>query len=158
MMVAIYPGTFDPITNGHVDIMARAAKLFDELIIAVGTSSVKKTVFDIEKRIRFCVEGTKNMKNVRVVALSGLTAEFAKQNNARYLVRGIRNTDDMNYELSIANMNWQLSMESLETIFLPARDQYRSVSSTIVREIIAHNGDVSAFVPACVVREIDHGA
>lgn len=158
MTIAIYPGTFDPITKGHVDIITRAADLFDEVIVAIGTNHTKKHLFDTQKRMQWCIASLKNISNVRVDVMENLTADFAMSHNAHYLVRGIRTADDVNYELSIASANRQLSDNQLETIFFAARDEYRSLSSTIVREIIVMKGDVSAFVPACVSHEIKYGA
>src|SRR3990167_11355319 len=107
--IAIYPGTFDPITNGHVDIIVRAANLFDEIIVAVAESERKKTLFSIEKRMGFCVESLKKYNHIRVEKLTGLLVDFAKSFDANYIVRGIRTTDDVNYELAIASMNKRLS-------------------------------------------------
>lgn len=154
MTIAIYPGTFDPITKGHVDIIQRAANLFDEVIVGIGTNVNKKHLFDSQKRMRWCIDSLKNISNVRVLIMDNLTVDFAKSHHAQYLVRGMRTADDVNYELSIASANRQLSDNQLETIFLAAADEYRSVSSTIVREIIMLKGDASAFVPACVAREL----
>lgn len=148
--IAIYPGTFDPITKGHVDIIERASHLFDEIIIGVAVSARKKPLFSDEKRIQWCVESLQALKNVRVELLDNLTVDFAKQHSAKYIIRGIRTADDVDYELSIASMNSVLSDHAIETIFLSARNEYRFVSATMVREIIALKGDVSAFVPGCV--------
>ncbi|MDP1573359.1 MAG: pantetheine-phosphate adenylyltransferase [Coxiellaceae bacterium] len=152
--IAIYPGTFDPITKGHLDIIERAAKLFDEIIIAVAVSDRKKPFFSDEKRIFFCQESVKHLSNVRVELLKNLTVDFAKTCHANYIVRGIRTSDDVNYELSIASMNTLLSAYKIETVFLSARDEYRFISATMVREIIALNGDLSAFVPGCIVSQM----
>ncbi len=149
---AIYAGTFDPITNGHVDIIQRAAALFDEVIIAVATSTRKSPVFDAKKRLHWCEESVKALPNVRVLPMEGLTVDFAKSHHAQYLIRGIRAAADVDYEIEIANMNRELSKNTLETVFLSSQDIYRSISATMVREIIALKGDVSSFVPACVVR------
>lgn len=151
--IAIYPGTFDPITKGHVDIASRAAILFDAVIVAVAISDRKKPYFSDEKRIAFCREALKDFKNIKVLPLEILAVEFAKQHAAQYIVRGIRSSDDVNYELSIAGMNNALSDHQIETVFLAASEQYRFISSTIVREIIALGGDVSAFVPFAVATD-----
>lgn len=148
--IAIYPGTFDPITKGHVDIIRRASELFDEVIVGVADSARKKPLFDTEKRLLWCNESIEALQNVHVFLMSGLLVDFAKAHHAKYVVRGFRTSNDVNYELSIASMNRQLSDEKCETVFLPARDRYTHVSSTMVREIIALKGDVSAFVPECV--------
>lgn len=148
--IAIYPGTFDPITKGHLDIITRAASLFDELIVAVAVSDRKKPFFSDEKRVSFCVESVAHLPNVRVALLQQLTVDFAKAQNAQYIVRGIRSAEDMTYELSIASMNTALAGHAIETVFLAAKDEYRFISSTLIREIITLKGDVSAFVPSVV--------
>ncbi|OGT36620.1 MAG: pantetheine-phosphate adenylyltransferase [Gammaproteobacteria bacterium RIFCSPHIGHO2_12_FULL_38_14] len=148
--IAVYAGTFDPITNGHCDIISRAAKLFDEVIIGVAASEHKKPYFSAEKRLCWCQESTCTFSNVHAELFANLTVEFAHACHAQYLVRGIRTVDDMDYELSIASMNAALSKDSLETVFLSSSAAYRFISSTMIREIMALKGDVSAFVPACV--------
>ena len=153
--IAIYPGTFDPITKGHVDIIQRASELFDEVIVGVADSMRKKPLFDANKRVAWCIEAVDPLQNVRVFLMTGLSVDFAKTHHAEYVVRGFRTSEDVSYELSIASMNRQLSDEKCETIFLPARDRYMHISSTIVREIIALKGDVSAFVPPCVLGFLD---
>jgi pantetheine-phosphate adenylyltransferase, bacterial len=148
--IAIYPGSFDPITKGHVDILERAAKLFDEIVVGVATSDRKKPLFTSEKRVQWCVESLKHLANVRVFLMEGLSVDFAKLHHAHYFLRGIRTAEDVDYELSIAHMNQQLSDQHVQTVFIPANNEYRFVSATMVREIIALKGDVSAFVPDCV--------
>lgn len=152
--IAIYPGTFDPITKGHVDIIARASELFDEVIIGVANSARKSPMFDAQKRVRWCVESIQHIPNAQVFLIEGLLVDFAKAHQAQYVVRGFRTAEDVNYEMAIANMNQQLSDEKCETIFLPARNQYTHISATIVREIIALHADASAFIPDCVAHEI----
>lgn len=157
--IAIYPGTFDPITKGHVDILSRASHLFDEIIIGVATSARKAPLFDIKTRMQFCTSSIHALTNVRALPLNGMLVDFAKAHHATYIIRGIRSSEDMNYELSLATMNRQLSHDTCETIFLAAHESYAHISSTIVREIMSLKGDVSAFVPECVLREIkNHGA
>ena len=148
--IAIYPGTFDPITKGHVDLIERASKLFDEVVVSVSTSDRKSPVFDAQKRVRWCEDSVKAFHNVRVFPMHSLTVDFAKSHHANYIVRGIRTADDVDYELSIASMNSALSKNKIETIFLSSRDEYRFVSATMVREIITLKGDASAFLPDCV--------
>lgn len=155
--IAIYAGTFDPITNGHIDIIERAAVLFDEIIVAVATSDRKKPFFEAKKRVQFCQESVAHVHNAHVFLLEGLLVDFAKQHHATLIVRGIRTSDDVNYELSLANMNRQLSdarNQQCETIFMSATACFASISATIVREIIALKGDVSLFVPQCVVDDL----
>lgn len=150
--VAIYPGTFDPLTRGHVDLIQRAARLFDEVVVAVATSERKTPMFDAPTRLRFCVESLVKVRGVRVALLDGLLVEFARMHQADFVVRGMRTADDVTYELANASMNRQLSKDALETIFLPANDAYIHVSATMVREIIALGGDVSLFVPEQVLK------
>lgn len=152
--IAIYPGTFDPITKGHVDIISRASELFDEIIVAVADSARKNPLFDADTRVRWCTESVAAFENVSVFLLDGMLIDFAKLHHAEYVVRGFRTSEDVNYELSLASMNRQLSDEKCETIFLPARDMYMHISATTVREIIALKGDVSSFVPSCVVESL----
>ncbi|MCX7126243.1 MAG: pantetheine-phosphate adenylyltransferase [Gammaproteobacteria bacterium] len=147
--IAIYPGTFDPITKGHVDIIQRASELFDEVIVGVANSARKNPLFPAEKRVQWCVDSLKAFHNVRIFLLDGMLMHLAE-----YIVRGFRSAEDVSYELSIASMNRQLSDEKCETVFLPARDIYTNISATMVREIIALKGDFSAFVPECVVRNL----
>src|SRR3990167_10611342 len=116
--IAIYPGTFDPITKGHVDLIKRAAHLFDEVIVGVATSERKKPLFSDEKRLSWCKDSVCEFSNVRVEALNNLTVDFAKQHQAKYIIRGIRTADDVDYELSIASMNLALSHDEVETVFL----------------------------------------
>lgn len=148
--IAVYPGTFDPLTQGHVDLIRRASALFDEVVVAVAISDRKKPYFDGQTRLRFCVESLVDISRVRVAFFNGLLVDFAHTHGARFVVRGIRTSDDVTYELANASMNRQLSAAGLETIFLPASDRYVYVSGTMVREVIALGGDVSAFVPPCV--------
>ena len=148
--IAIYAGTFDPITNGHLDIISRAAKLFDQVIVGVAVSEQKKPYFSEEKRLTWCRDSIKPFSNVRVELLKGLTVDFAKNHQAQYLVRGIRTVDDMDYELSVASMNAALSKDTLETVFLSSSTSHRFISSTMIREIMMLKGDVSQFVPECV--------
>ncbi|HLB56186.1 MAG TPA: pantetheine-phosphate adenylyltransferase [Coxiellaceae bacterium] len=149
--IAIYPGTFDPITKGHVDIIQRAAELFDEVIVAVADSARKNPLFEAQTRVQWCIDSVAAFKNVNVALMDGMLIDFAKLHHAEYIVRGFRTAEDVNYELSLASMNRQLSDEKCETIFLPAREMYVHISATMVREIIALQGDVSAFVPSAVI-------
>lgn len=156
MKIAIYPGTFDPITKGHIDIVERASKLFDEIIIGVASSSRKKPMFDIQKRVNWCKESLDNLSNVKVLELNELLVTFAINHKAQFVIRGIRTASDVDYELSLATMNQQLSHQFCETIFLCAQEKYRHISATLVREIIALRGDVSLFVPDCVIKTLWH--
>ena len=151
--IAIYPGTFDPITNGHLDIIERAAKLFDNLIIAIAASAKKQPYFSLQQRVQFVTAATKPFSNVTVKSFDGLLIEFAKQQNAHIIIRGLRAVSDFEYELQLISMNRSMAPD-IETIFLVPREQYAFVSATIVREIFAMDGDVSAFVPQAVVAEL----
>lgn len=156
--IAVYPGTFDPITKGHVDIISRASELFDEVIVAVADSARKNPLFNAEKRVQWCVDSVKAFSNVEVILLEGMLIDFLKVHHAEYIVRGFRTSEDVNYELSLASMNRQLSDEKCETIFLPSREMYSHISATMVREIIALKGDITSFVPDCIADEIKNGA
>lgn len=149
MKIALYAGTFDPITNGHLDIIQRAAALFDKLIIAVAKSPSKNPLFELEQRAELVRQSCQHLPNVEIIAFSGLLADFAKKQNADCLIRGLRSADDVEYEIQLAQLNQKLAGE-LETIFFPPAVEWRYLSSTMVREIYRHQGDVAQFVPACV--------
>jgi len=142
---AIYPGTFDPVTNGHSDLIVRASKLFGEVIIGVAASPSKKPRFDLAQRVAMIEEVTKNLSNVSVVGFSGLLVDFAKQHQAKVLIRGLRAVSDFEYEFQLANMNRRLSPE-LESVFLTPAEENSFISSTLVKEVALHQGDVSQFV------------
>lgn len=142
---AIYPGTFDPVTNGHSDLIVRASKLFGEVIIGVAASPSKKPRFDLEQRVAMIKEVTKDLSNVSVVGFSGLLVDFAKEHQAQVLIRGLRAVSDFEYEFQLANMNRRLSPE-LESVFLTPAEENSFISSTLVKEVALHNGDVSQFV------------
>src|SRR3989338_7542902 len=145
--IAVYPGTFDPITKGHVDVIARASMLFDVVVVGVAESERKTPMFPAEKRLAWCVKSLKSFSNVEVMIMENLTVDFAKAHQANYIVRGVRSSEDFDYELSIARMNRYLSDNAIETVFLPAAEKYAHISSTMVREVIMLNGDASAFLP-----------
>ncbi len=145
--IALFPGSFDPFTKGHEDIVLRGLKLFDEIIIAIGFNSKKNTrYFEIEFMVECIKSAFVKHPNIRVVTFSELTAEFARKNGARYLLRGLRNTTDFEYENSIAQVNRYLNAE-LESVFLITSPQLASISSTIIREVHKYEGDVSEFLP-----------
>jgi len=145
--VALFPGSFDPFTKGHEDIVLRGLKLFDEIIIAVGFNSAKsKRYFEIEMMLGKIRETFKDYRHIRVETYAELTAEFAARNNAHYLLRGLRNTTDFEYENSIAQINRQLNVE-LESVFLITSPQFAYISSSIIREVHRYGGDVSAMLP-----------
>lgn len=144
---AIYPGTFDPVTNGHTDLIQRASQLFNEVIVGVAASPSKKPLFDLEKRVALIEEVTKHLPNVKVVGFSGLLVDFAKSNQANVLIRGLRAVSDFEYEFQLANMNRRLSPD-LESVFLTPAEENSFISSTLVKEVALHKGDVSEFVHA----------
>jgi len=146
--IAVFPGSFDPITIGHVSIVERALPLFDRIVVAMGANSTKKYMFSTEKRIDWVRNTFVGHKQVEVIAFEGLTAELCKRLHAKYIVRGLRNSTDHGNERSIALMNYALA--KVETIFLPSLPEHAHISSTIVRELIANKADVSAFVPGAV--------
>ena len=150
---AIYPGTFDPVTNGHVDIISRAAKIFPELIIAVATNKSKKPYLSLDTRIRLLQEVVADFPGVKVVGFDNLLIDFALEQKAGIILRGLRAVSDFEYEFQLAGMNRKLSKE-IETLFLTPSENSMFISSTLVREIASLNGDVSKFVPACVVKEL----
>ncbi|HKA39788.1 MAG TPA: pantetheine-phosphate adenylyltransferase [Burkholderiales bacterium] len=150
---AVYPGTFDPITLGHEDLIRRAARLFDSVIVAVADSSAKKPFFTRDERVAMTREVVKDLKNVEVNGFSGLLMEFVQQNNARVVIRGLRAVSDFEYEFQLAGMNRGL-YPRVETLFLTPGEQYMFVSATIVREISVLGGDVSKFVPPHVAKQL----
>lgn len=145
--IAVFPGSFDPITSGHVDIVRRAMPLFDRIIIGVGVNTQKKSLFSLEQRLQWLGEVFKEDPKVRIAHFTGLTSEFCKQQNARYLVRGLRNGSDFDYEKTISQLN-NIIGDGLETVFLISRPEFSHISSTIVREIILGKGDASPFLPS----------
>lgn len=148
--IVIYAGTFDPITNGHLDIIQRAARLFDKVIVAVAKNPSKQPLFTLEERTQLVKQACQHLDNVQAVDFSGLLADFAKQYQATALLRGIRGSDDLEYEIQLAQLNNKLAGR-LETVFLPPAVEWRYLSSTIVREIYKHHGDIQPFVPECVM-------
>lgn len=149
MKRALTPGTFDPITNGHIDVITRAAQLFDEVIVAVARSEGKHPLFSLEERVELAREATKHLPNVRVEPFTGLLVDFAQQMEASVLVKGLRAITDFEYEFQMTALNYQLDSE-LETIFIMSPPEYMYLSSSIVRELASFNADCSAFVPECV--------
>ncbi|MGM0914465.1 MAG: pantetheine-phosphate adenylyltransferase [Pseudomonadota bacterium] len=145
MNIAVYPGTFDPITNGHFDLIERASRLFDKVVVAIATSPGKGPALDIDTRIALAREVTAGLDNIEVVGFSGLMTEFMKQQQARVLLRGLRAVSDFEYELQLANMN-RAQMPELETVFLTPAVENSYISSTLVREIAKLGGDVSLHV------------
>jgi pantetheine-phosphate adenylyltransferase len=144
--IAIFPGTFDPFTKGHQDIALRGSMLFDKLIISIGNNSKKNRYFDVQVMLEKIADTFKNEKNISVEAYEGLTAHFAQRKNAQYILRGLRNTTDFEYENSIAQANRQI-FPQLETVFLITSPQYAHISSTITREVHKYGQAIESFVP-----------
>ncbi|ANO31835.1 pantetheine-phosphate adenylyltransferase [Vibrio breoganii] len=149
----LYPGTFDPLTNGHLDIITRAANLFEKVTVCVAASPSKNTMFSLEERVAMLQESVAHLDNVYVEGFSGLLIEFAKEKKANLLVRGLRTTMDFEYEFGLTSMYRKL-LPDLESIFLTPSEEFAFLSSTIVREVAIHGGDVEGFVPASVFKRI----
>ncbi|MGD0552398.1 MAG: pantetheine-phosphate adenylyltransferase [Sedimentisphaerales bacterium] len=149
---AIFPGSFDPITNGHLDVISRGMKLFDELIVAVGRSPLKDQLFTPEQRVEMITELIKDMPGVSVEGFNGLTVEYARQKKANVILRGLRSLTDVNYEFELAMTN--RSVTGIETIFVMTTEQYGFISSTLVRQIASLGGDISNLVPENVYRRL----
>lgn len=144
--VAVFPGSFDPITIGHYAIIKKAIPLFDKIIVAVGTNTSKKYLFDAQKRLEMVTQSFSNSPSIEVKAFEGLTVDFCKQENAQFLLRGLRNNIDFEYEKPIAEMNKKLE-SNLETVFMITDSELSCVSSSIVRELIKNNASVEQFLP-----------
>lgn len=144
--ICLFPGTFDPITKGHVDIIERAVSLFDKLVIGIGTNSSKQPMYSLEQRVDWIKEIFKNDARIVVTGYSGLTVDFCKQINAHYVLRGIRYISDFEYEKAIADMNRMLAPD-IETIFLTCSPLYSTISSTLVRDVIRNGGNAGMFLP-----------
>lgn len=147
---ALYPGTFDPITNGHIDLVKRTLRLFDEVIIAVAFAHHKKPLFSFDERVAMVESVFKDDTRVVVVGFEGLLVDCAKEQNTQAVIRGLRAVSDFEYEFGLANMNRSLD-ENFEAVFLTPSQEYSFVSSTLVREVARLGGDVSKFVPSCVL-------
>lgn len=150
---AIYPGSFDPVTNGHLDLIARAAKIFDHLVVAILRNTSKNPLFTVEERVAMLSEGTAQFSNVSVSTFDGLLVDFAREQRAQAVVRGIRAISDYEYELQMALMNRRLSPE-LETIFLMPDAQYSFVSSRLVKDVFRLGGSVDGLVPRFVIERM----
>jgi len=144
--IAVFPGSFDPITIGHVDIIRRAASMFDEVIVAMGVNTSKQYMYPLAKRMQMMQQSLGMLMNVRLMSYEGLTVDFCKAQGANYIVRGIRTNKDYEFEVGIAEMNRKLVPE-LETVFLLSKPEHAAISSTIVREILKSGGDIRQFLP-----------
>jgi len=147
--IAIYPGTFDPITNGHIDLIHRTLKIFDEVIIAVAPTARKQSIFTLEERIRLIKESLKGLKGVRVEPFNGLLVDYVKDKKGVAIVRGLRAVSDFEYELQMALMNRRLDTQ-VETVFMMPSEEYTFLTSTIVKEVASFGGDVKGLVPQAV--------
>lgn len=146
MTIAIYPGSFDPITNGHIDILKSGAEIFDKVIIAVSYNINKKSFLSVDERVELIKKSISEFENVEVDCFEGLTIEYARQKGANILLRGLRTSFDFEYELQLSQTNNAL-YKDLKTVFLITKPEYNFISSSMVREILTNNGDISKFVP-----------
>lgn len=153
MNIAVYPGTFDPITNGHTDLVERAARMFDKVILAVAFNPKKKPLLELDLRVQLAQKVLAHLDNVEVMGFDNLLAEFVQQKNANIILRGLRAVSDFEYEFQLANMNRVLA-PNVESIFLTPSEKYSYISSTLVREISALNGDVTKFVHPEIVQAL----
>lgn len=149
MTIAVYPGSFDPLTMGHLNIIERASQLFDQLIVTVGINTSKKALFTTEERVDLIQKSVAHLPNVVVQAEGGLTVQFVKQVGANVIIRGLRDAKDLEYEANIANMNRYLD-DSIETVFLVTAPKYAFISSTLLKEVLHFKGDISQLVPPAV--------
>ena len=151
--VAIYPGTFDPVTNGHIDIISRALNICDRLIVSVALNPAKNPLFSIEQRVDFIKKGLKGLKNVNVLPFDNLLTDFARANNAAVIIKGLRAVSDFEYELQMGLMNRNLD-QSIETLFMIPSQEYSFLSSNFVKEIAKHGGDIHKLVPKIVAEKL----
>jgi pantetheine-phosphate adenylyltransferase len=150
---AIYPGSFDPVTNGHLDVIKRAARIFDRVIVAVADNTSKKELFSIQERVELLKEATKSIKNVAVETFDSLVIDYARRKKINVLIRGLRMTSDFDYEFQIALTNRRLA-EDIETVFLMPSEHVSFVSSSLLKEVASLNADISSFVPKAVERKL----
>ena len=154
MLRAIYPGSFDPVTNGHLDVIRRSSKMVDELIVGVLNNNAKMPLFSVEERVRMLKEVTKDIPNVRIYPFDGLLIDFAAKMEAGVVIRGLRAITDFEYELQMSQTNHKLNPD-VETIFLTTTIEYSYLSSTTVKEIASYGGDITQFVPEAVVGKLE---
>lgn len=154
MLRAIYPGSFDPVTYGHLDVIKRSSKLVDELIVGVLNNKAKTPLFSVEERVKMLGEVTKDMPNVKIIPFEGLLVDFARKTGARMVIRGLRAITDFEYELQMSQTNHKMEPD-VETVFLTTSLEYSYLSSTTVKEVAAFGGDISQFVPPIVLENIE---
>ena len=153
MATAVYTGSFDPVTNGHLDVIKRGAQLFDKLVIGVLNNSEKTPLFSVEDRVNILVEATSELSNIEVYSFNGLAVDFAKAHDAKIFLRGLRAITDFEYELQMAQTN-RVIQPSIDTLFLTTSLEYAYLSSTIVKEVASYGGDISKFVPESVAKRV----
>jgi pantetheine-phosphate adenylyltransferase len=155
MKTVVYPGTFNPITKGHSDLVERASGIFDRVIVAVGTSTQKNSSLSLEQRVELCREVLAHLPNIEVLGFNGLLTDFVRQQQANLILRGLRTVADFEYEFQLVGMNRVLAPE-IETMFLAPAEHYAYISSTLVREIATYGGDISSFVHPAVAQAMQH--
>ncbi len=153
MITAVYPGSFDPLTNGHLDIITRASKMFDKVIVGVLRNSSKSPSFSAEERVDFIKRTTRHLNNVEAVSFNGLLVDFARQNGCKVIIKGLRAVSDFEYEFQMALAN-KSQADEIETLFLTTSQEYMFLSSSIVKELARYNGDLSTLVPEEIENEI----
>jgi pantetheine-phosphate adenylyltransferase len=152
-VIAVYPGTFDPVTNGHSDLVQRASRLFDRVIVAIAANPAKTPLFDLDRRVDMAKKVLDGIGNVEVCGFSDLLVDFARQQNANVILRGLRAVSDFEFEMQLASMNRRLD-NTIETVFMTPAEETSFISASLVREIALHGGDVSQFVHKAVVEEL----
>ena len=153
MNIAVYPGSFDPVTNGHLDIITRGAKIYDKLIVAVLVNVDKKCLFNIEERVELIKRVTKNLKNVEVLSFDGLLVDFARMHNSKVILKGLRTVSDFEYEFQMALMNSKLDPD-IETVFMMTSSAYSYVSSSSVKQVAKFSGNIKGLVPEELILEV----
>ena len=151
MKISVFPGSFDPITNGHIDLVKRALPLFDKIIVAVGVNSIKSTLFPLDARLEWLDRVYGKSEKIEIGHFEGLTVNYCKEKGAKYLLRGLRNASDFDYEKTISQLN-NIIGDKVETVFLISQPEFSHISSTIVREIIKGAGDATSFIPSVITK------